>query len=85
MRLLSVDEKQKYYGQFFQMLSESDDDFVPTLSARTTTRQENLSDCEKNADGIKSYLDSGNDASYVVSRQYILSPQLTVVYNIEVK
>ena len=57
MRLLSIDEKQKYYGQFFQMLSESDDDFVPPLSSRTTTRQENLSSCEKNADGIKSYLD----------------------------
>jgi len=37
------------------------------------------------ASGIKSYLDSGKSASYVVSRQYILSPQLTVVYNIDVK
>lgn len=37
------------------------------------------------ATGIKTYLDSGNDASYVISRQYILGVQLTVVYNIEVK
>lgn len=34
---------------------------------------------------IKSYLDSGEDAHFIISRQYMLGIQLTVIYNIEVK
>lgn len=34
---------------------------------------------------VRSYLDSGDRANFVVSRQRYLSPSLTVVYNIEVK
>ncbi len=37
------------------------------------------------ASDIKSYLDSGDDAHFIISRQYMLGIQLTVVYNIEVK
>ena len=34
---------------------------------------------------IRSFLDSGNKASFIVSRQRYQSPALTVVYNIVVK
>lgn len=37
------------------------------------------------ASDIKSYLDSGEDAHFIISRQYMLGVQLTVVYNVEIK
>lgn len=61
MEFLFFDEdlKEKYSEDIFKMLSDSDKEFVPPLSSRSSTTQKNLcSDCGvQSSDGVKMYFD----------------------------
>ena len=57
-RLLKESDKKYYQDDLISLLIESDDDFVPPLSKRSSTRDMTFSaDCEK-SDGISSYYNS---------------------------
>lgn len=57
--IFDVALKEKYSKDIFKMLSEGDREFVPPLSSRTSTTQNNLSSdtVPENSDGVKMYFD----------------------------
>lgn len=56
IKILTADEKNKYYDDMLDMLTLSDDDFVPPLSSRSSTTQKDLASGVKSSDGVKKYL-----------------------------
>ena len=56
-KFLTKEECEKHYDVFYKMLEMGDDEFVPPLSARSSTTQKDLSGGKKNENGIKAYLD----------------------------
>lgn len=56
-KFLTKEECEKHYDVFYKMLEMGDDEFVPPLSARSSTTQKNLNGGKKSENGIKAYLD----------------------------
>ena len=57
IKILKTDEQYKYYDEILKMLIDGDDEFVPPLSARTSTTQSNLASGNKSEDGILNYFE----------------------------
>lgn len=55
LRILSAAEQVAFGGQILEMLTASDQEFVPPLSARSSTTQQNLSSGDSCPDGIFQY------------------------------
>jgi ribosomal protein S18 acetylase RimI-like enzyme len=59
MQFIILDDRQKaeYSNQILEMVKEGDKDFVPPLSARSSTTQTNLTGGESSFNGVISYFD----------------------------
>lgn len=55
IKILEKCEHNKYYAEIFEMLKECDGEFVPPLSARSSTTQSDLSGEVKTNDGVENY------------------------------
>ena len=64
---LNGNETGKYYGEMLEMLKEADEEFLPPLSARTSTTQKNLYSGEKNDEGILNYFEGMKKQSFVLA------------------
>lgn len=56
--ILQDGEKSLYADEIYEMLLAADKEFVPPLSARTSTTQANLTGQTENADGILQYFEA---------------------------
>lgn len=56
-RMLSEENKHNYSREMFSMLTYSDREFVPPLSARSSTTQKDLSGGVSSEEGIRSYFE----------------------------
>lgn len=57
IRILTPKEQTLYYDEIYEMLVMSDDEFVPPLSARSSTTQKDLTSCTRSEDGILLYFE----------------------------
>ncbi len=65
-RILKPEEHPAFYGQIFEMMQESDRDFVPPLSARSSTTQKNLTKTSGSIEGLKSYFEEMKKQRFMV-------------------
>ena len=57
IQILNKEEHEQYYDEILALLVAGDDEFVPPLSARSSTTQANLSGGEKVSSGVESYFE----------------------------
>ena len=57
LKILTPREQADYYDQFLEMLYGADKQFVPPLSARSSTTQQDLTGTESVEDGILQYFE----------------------------
>lgn len=57
MRILKKEEQEQYYPEMLEMLIAADDEFVPPLSARSSTVQVDLSSAKKANNGVLHYFE----------------------------
>ncbi len=55
--ILSKEEQQSIYADAYKMLEAADKEFVPPLSFRSSSTQQNLLKSIENSDGIKQYFE----------------------------
>ena len=55
LKILTDEEKDIYSRQIIDLLTESDDDFLPPLSKRGSPKDKSFSQDTKNSDGVISY------------------------------
>ena len=55
IRILAKEEQKRIYDDAYQMLEAADKEFVPPLSSRSSSTQQELSGNTQNADGIQQY------------------------------
>lgn len=65
-KLLSKDEQTKFYDQIFEMMLSGDKDFVPPLSARSSTTQKELTETKGSLEGLKSYFEEMKKQRFMV-------------------
>lgn len=65
-KLLTKDEQEKYYDQIFEMMVAGDKDFIPPLSARSSTTQKDFSHTEGSMEGLKSYFEEMKAQRFMV-------------------
>ena len=65
-KLLSMEEQKKYYDQIFEMMIAGDKDFIPPLSARSSTTQKDLTLTESSMEGLKSYFEEMKAQRFMV-------------------
>jgi len=65
-KLLTKEEQVKYYNQIFEMMVAGDKDFIPPLSARSSTTQKDLTSTESSMDGLKSYFEEMKAQRFMV-------------------
>ena len=65
-KLLSTKEQEKYYDQIFEMMIAGDKDFIPPLSARSSTTQKDLTASQGSIEGLKSYFDEMKKQRFMV-------------------
>lgn len=65
LREFTAEEKIKYREEMLEMMRQADNDFVPPLSARTSTLQKDLASYESVSNGIELYFEE-------MSKQIIL-------------
>ena len=65
-KLLSNKEQEKFYDQIFEMMQDGDKDFIPPLSARSSTTQKDLSGKEGSIEGLKSYFEEMKNQRFMV-------------------
>lgn len=65
-KLLTIEEQKEYYEQIFEMMLAGDKDFIPPLSARSSTTQKDLSSTKSNVEGLKSYFDEMKTQRFMV-------------------
>ena len=57
LQLLTPAQIKQYETMLFRLLSDADDEFLPPLSARSSTTQNALSGGEKSIDGVTAYFE----------------------------
>lgn len=67
IQVLSQTEQEIYYDQILEMLYEADGEFVPPLSARTSTTQSDLSFESVGSDGILLYFNELQKQRFMVA------------------
>lgn len=65
-KLLSKSEETVFYDQIFEMMQESDKDFVPPLSSRSSTTQKDFSFRKGSLEGLKSYFEEMKNQRFMV-------------------
>lgn len=88
-RILSEADKVIFEKEIIAMLTESDKDFVPPLSARASTLDKSFSSAGENADGVYSYFsemkkqkilsafDNGDFIGFVSYRENFVSDEIS--------
>ena len=69
IRILAEEEKSKYYDEILKMLYNGDEEFVPPLSARSSTTQKDLSKTEKTDDGILKYFEEMKKQKIMIAEE----------------
>jgi len=69
IELLNSQEQVKYYDEILKMLVAGDDDFIPPLSARTSTTQSNLNISKRRENGILNYFDELKKQRIMVAKE----------------
>lgn len=67
IKILTSEEQTEYYDEILKMVIAGDDDFVPPLSARSSTTQKDLTSTEKSRDGILSYFEEMKAQRFAVA------------------
>jgi len=92
IRIINPHEQAQYYGEILEMLYMSDDDFVPPLSARSSTTQKDFTSSQKTKDGILQYfeemksqrfmavLEDGKVMAFVSYRENYINSVITEAY-----
>ncbi len=65
-KLLTKEEQEKYYDQIFEMMIAGDKDFIPPLSARSSTTQKDLTSSKGSIEGLKSYFEEMKNQRFMV-------------------
>ena len=65
-KLLKKEEQEKYYDQIFEMMVAGDKDFIPPLSARSSTTQKDLTSTAGSMEGLKSYFEEMKNQRFMV-------------------
>lgn len=65
-KLLTQIEQEKYYEQIFEMMIAGDNDFIPPLSARSSTTQKDLTASQGSIEGLKSYFEEMKKQRFMV-------------------
>lgn len=91
-KILTPNEQAQYYDEILEMLYMSDDEFVPPLSARSSTTQKDLTSSQKTDDGILQYfeemksqrfmvaLEGGKVMAFVSYRENYINNEITEAY-----
>ena len=67
IRILEKEEQQSIYDDAYEMLEAADNEFVPPLSSRSSSTQQNFSENTKNSDGIKQYFEQLKHQRFAVA------------------
>jgi len=67
IKLLTCEEQKNFYEDILNLLTISDDEFCPPLSARTSTVQADLSVNTKSNDGINGYFEELKKQRFAVA------------------
>ncbi len=67
IKLLTCEEQKNFYEDILNMLTDSDDEFCPPLSARNSTIQADLSANTKCKNGVMSYFEELKKQRFVVA------------------
>ncbi|MBQ4518682.1 MAG: GNAT family N-acetyltransferase [Clostridia bacterium] len=67
LHIVSPREQAQYYDEILEMLYMSDDDFIPPLSARSSTTQKDLTSSQKTEDGILQYFEEMKSQRFMVA------------------
>lgn len=65
-KLLTKEEQEKFYDQIFEMMIAGEKDFVPPLSARSSTTQKDLTSNEGSMEGLRSYFEEMKSQRFMV-------------------
>ena len=65
IRILEKEEQKNIYAEVYEMLTAADDEFIPPLSSRSSSTQQNFSKNIKNADGISQYFEQLKNQRFV--------------------
>lgn len=65
-KLLAKEEQERFYAQIFEMMIAGDKDFIPPLSARSSTTQKALKSTEGSIEGLKSYFEEMKKQRFMV-------------------
>lgn len=69
IKILTSEEQVKYYDEILNMLYAGDEDFIPPLSARSSTTQKDLSSNQKSEDGIVKYFEEMKKQRFMVAEE----------------
>lgn len=69
IKILSEEEKEKYYDEILKMLKDGDEDFVPPLSARFSTTQKDFCIAERSIEGILNYFEEMKKQKIMVATE----------------
>lgn len=69
IQILSQDEQAVYYDEILEMLYAGDKDFVPPLSARSSTTQSDLTSSSSNEDGVRLYFNEMKKQRFLVATE----------------
>lgn len=67
IQILSQEEQALYYDEILEMLYAADKDFVPPLSARSSTTQSDLASSSQNDDGVQLYFNEMKKQRFMVA------------------
>ena len=65
--ILNKKEEKEYYSAILQMLREADGEFFPPLSMRSSSTQTELSNLEKNSNGVLNYFEELKKQRFLVA------------------
>ena len=61
------DKNDKLFDEIYTLLEQCDNEFFPPLSCRSSTTQKNLTDIQRNSDGIKNYFEQMKSQKILVA------------------
>lgn len=69
IKITDRQEQSRYYDEILKLLSASDEEFVPPLSARCSTTQKDLSQKEKTGQGVLQYFENMKEQRIMVATE----------------
>jgi ribosomal protein S18 acetylase RimI-like enzyme len=69
IQIVEKDEQGNFYNEILEMLTAADDEFVPPLSARSSTTQQDLSATCQCANGVLEYFEQLKNQRFMVAHE----------------